>query len=278
MNWKRPLGLEVDMLNDDYHKSPGISSSQAKLALKAPALYRASIAGELPHKQTPAMTLGTIVHTIILEPGMLDSDAVVLPKFKATKAGKEEKAEFMAHHAGKIMLPQADMDKAAAMANSVMALTDAEAILSDSTNELSGWYDDPETGLLCRYRPDARTDYCIADVKTCQDASPAGFSRAIENFGYALSAAHYLIGDEQLTGTTHRQFVFICVESSPPYLPAIYVLDQESLDYGTWQRRKALDIIKRCTDSGIWSTYQDGIATEIGVPYWAIKKSIEDMQ
>lgn len=267
-----PTGLVPDISNADYHASDGISSSQLKLALKAPALYKASIDGQLPHKQTPAMALGTAVHTLVLEPEHAERDMVITPTFGRTKADREARAAFVEEHAGKLSISQEDMDKAQRMRDSIMSLTDAAAILGESENELSGWYTDPDTGLQCKYRPDARTDWALADVKTCQDASADGFARAIATYSYALSAAHYLYGDHCLTATTHRQFVFLCVESNPPHLAAMYVLDDNSIDYGFWQRKKALTTIKRCLDIDRWDTYNDGIAMPISLPRWELNK------
>jgi len=267
-------GLIAGISNEDYHADPAISSSALKYALKCPAMYKAYIDGKLPNKSTPAMDLGSVVHALVLEPETIDDVAVVAPIFSG-KGSVAARAEFKAEHDGKIVLSEDDWAKCAAMASNVVANQDVAAILAESQNELSGWYDDPMTGLRCRYRPDIRTDWIIGDLKTCQDPSPAGFSRAIENFGYAISAAHYLLGDEKLMGSDHKQFAFICVESAPPYLTATYILDQEDLAYGASQRARALATIKNCTETGVWPGYGGGVFTYIGVPFWAKKSFLE---
>lgn len=266
--------LIAGISNEDYHADSAISSSVLKYALKCPAMYKAHIDGKLPHKSTPAMDLGTVLHALVLEPETIDDVAVVAPIFQG-KGSVAARAEFKTENAGKITLSEDDWAKCSAMAASVVADPEVAAILAESQNELSGWYDDQDTCLRCRYRPDIRTDWMIGDLKSCQDASPAGFSRAIENFGYAISAAHYLTGDEQLMGSDHSQFAFICVESAPPYLTATYILDQEDLAYGASQRARALATIKNCTETGLWPGYNNGQPSYIGVPYWAKKSFLE---
>ena len=193
--------LLPNISNEVYHAHPAIGSSRLKQVLKCPALYQANI----PMKTTPAMDLGTVVHAMVLEPDTLQDVVVIAPKF-AGKGAQAARAEFKANHAGRILLSAEDMAKAHAMASNVLALPDVSQMLDYAVCEHSGVYNDPATGLACKYRPDIRTDWVIADVKTASDASVSGFSRAIENFGYALSAAHYLTGDQALTGSDHRCF------------------------------------------------------------------------
>ena len=268
-------GLQPNISSDNYHASSGISSSQLKYALKCPALYKAHcIDKTMPPLQGPALDLGTLVHAMVLEPHTVDDIAIIKKKFSGVGA-RTKAAEFASEHEGKLLITQFDWDRATAMSESVLSMPYVEALLSESQNELSGWYKDTETDLLCRYRPDIRTDWIIADLKTCTDASHDAFSRTIDKFGYAISAAHYLTGDTALMGTEHRQFAFICVESSPPYLTAMYILEDEAISYGDSKRSKALSIIKNGLETGIWPGYNHGMPAHIDVPGWAKRDLIE---
>lgn len=273
----RHNSLVAGISNEDYHDSAGVSSSQLKYVVHAPAKYKAMIDGEIDFNQTPAMALGTAVHIMALEPDLVDEQIIQKPKFSGPGAVLERK-EFNDEHEGKVILSADQLAAARAMAANIMKLPDFKRISADSQNEMSGWYDDPETGLLCRYRPDMRTEWCIADVKTCASAEKSAFSRQIYNLGYHISAAHYIAGDSVLMGTDHRQFIFICVESTAPHLAAVYVLDEEDLRFGEWQRARGLAKIKECQDKGEWPSYQGGIASSIGVPHWAKKEFLEEMK
>jgi exodeoxyribonuclease VIII len=248
--------------NEYYHASPAIGSSRLKQVLKCPALYHANV----PMKASAAMDLGTVVHAMVLEP---DEDvAVIAPAFSG-KGSMAARAEFKANNAGRIVMTAAEMAKAQAMASNVLALPDVGDILSVAQCEHSGWYEDPETGLACKYRPDCRVPWACLDLKSAADASPAGFSRAIETFGYHISAAHYLIGEHEVSGVDHETFCFLVVENTAPYLAASYVLDAESLALGRWQRAKALAMIKACTEANDWPSYGNSQVSYIGVPHWS---------
>lgn len=262
-------GLYANLSNEDYHSGPGISSSDIKLAKKALALYKAKLDGELPNKSTPAMALGTAVHTLVLERHKADDDLAVMPAFGRTKSGLAAKADWLAEHEGKTHITEEQHITALAMSESLLALPDVQRILEQGEPEQSGYWID-ENGLLLKYRPDFRTDWCLFDVKTTRDLSSESFSRDINNFGYHISAAHYLQGDTTLTGSSHRQFVFGAVESAPPYLAACYVLDGESLELGRTICENTLRRIAEAQKSGVWPGYNAGLTREIGVPRWAL--------
>jgi hypothetical protein len=257
-------GLMPGISNEVYHASPAIGSSRLKQVLKCPELYDANP----KFKATASMDLGTTVHAMLLEPETVLDIAMQAPTFSG-KGSVAARAEFKAENSGKILLSADDWRRAEDMTASLLSLPDVYEILIDAQCEHSGWYDDPITGLACRYRPDARTDWLIADLKTCADASPAGFSRAIENFGYHISAAHYIIGDQVLNNIKHQVFAFLVVESTAPYLAATYLLSTDSLEFGKWKRAKALEKVKECTESGVWPGYNNNRPESISVPYWS---------
>lgn len=269
------LGLHAGISNAEYHAGPGISSTSIKYANKAMRLYHAHITGEVKFKETEAMRLGTAVHACTLEAMSFGEQVIVSKKFGTSDKAKKEKAEFYAAHPGKTIITADDYDKCRNMRDSLLALPDVEYIFSTGAPEMSGYYVDRDqhgnrTNMLCKYRPDWRNDECILDIKSTNDITKEAFKRTINNFGYHISAAHYLEGDRITMGTNHRQFVFACVEPEPPYLAILYVLDEESLELGEWLRRKALKGIKHGRDSEQWPGYNDELTTTIGVPQYAL--------
>lgn len=69
----------------------------------------------------------------------------------------------------------------------------ARLLLKGGKAELSIFWNHPEYGYLCKCRPDyLREDLkVIVDYKTCIDASPEGFGRAVYNFRYHNQAEWY---------------------------------------------------------------------------------------
>lgn len=273
---KRPsheLGLFEGISNQDYQTSAGISSTTVKYADKAMVLYHQVMQGNVPFKESEAMRLGTAVHKLTLEALDFSKEIAVSKKFGRKKADQEEKAEFYAEHQGMTIIDSDQYEKCRRMRDSLMSLPDVAIIFESGKPERSGYYIDKGrdgTGMLCKYRPDWRTDWCLFDIKSTTDISSGKFSRTVNDFGYHISAAHYLDGDKITTGTDHGQFIFGCVESEPPFLAITYTLGAKSLEFGRWARRNALNGIKHGRDTGEWPLYNHGITTDIEVPSYAM--------
>jgi hypothetical protein len=121
--------------------------------------------------------------------------------------------------------------------------------------------------MRCKCRPDwlSADGATIVDLKTCIDASPAGFAKAVANFGYQIQAAHYL------AGTMAKRFIFVAVEKTAPYAIGVYELDTEALVHGTIARHNALQLIGDCRATNNYSSgYTDGIQ-KLQLPGWALK-------
>jgi len=270
---RQALGLFSGISNKAYHNSPGISSSQLKDYIHAPKIHRAYQTGELVFKTTPAMELGTTVHTLVLEPENFDKEFAIRQKVDGrTNAGKAYKVEFEADNAGKLIIDAEEFDTAQRIRDAILNHPEVRLIFAEGEAESSGYYldenDERETGTfqLCRYRPDWRREDGLFDVKTCRDASPVGFMHQINNLGYHISAAHYIEGDRILKNTDHRQFTFIAAETEPPYLVAVYILSERSLQLGEHLRRIGLNGLKASRENDFWPSYNHDLATEINLP------------
>jgi len=250
------------MNNADYHSDPAVSASHLHSIAKSPAHYYSRYLAPVkpPSIQTTAMQFGSLVHTAILEPDELAARYGVCPP-RNTKAGKEAAEQMKAD--GIEAITQSDWDTAAAMSDAVYAHPAASELLQQGAPEQSFWWDDNETGLRCKCRPDwLRPDGVVVDLKTTQDASPKGFAKSIANFRYHVQAAHYLNGLEA------QRFVFIAVEKTYPFAVGTYELDRVSLDEG--QRLAARDLrrIAACRKLDKWPGYSQTIST-LTLPAWA---------
>jgi exodeoxyribonuclease VIII len=107
----------------------------------------------------------------------------------------------------------------------------------------------------------------MVDLKTTRDASPRGFMRSIADYRYHVQAAWYLNGVEQATGKRPDQFIFICVESTAPYVVAVYAADEVMTDRGYEQAMKDLGKLAECRAADSWPSYSDQIET-ISLPGW----------
>ena len=249
--------------NADYHADPAISASQLKTVMQSPYHYwsRYLDPDRVAMVPTAAMRFGSLAHCAVLEPDELSTRYQLAPD-RRTKEGKAAVVEMAA--AGIEAVSEADMVLAVNMAVAVHGHPTAGALLQSGMAEQSFWFDDIATGMRCKCRPDWFDGTTIVDLKTCQDASPAFFARAVANFSYQIQAAHYL------AGTLATRFIFVAVEKQAPYAIGVYELDAEALVHGSIARHNALQRIQDCRAINEWPGYTDGIQT-LQLPGWALK-------
>lgn len=256
----------------EYYADPAIGGTALRDALRSPLHFWARhLDPAREFKETPAMRLGTLAHLAILEPERWADETILAPTVdRRTKAGKEAWAAFLEEAAGKEIVSAEDAAIVESIAAAVRGHRGAGALLKGAATEVSLEWRDDATGMRCKGRMDAvaKHDDVIIDVKTCQDASPASFTRSIANFGYHIQAAHYIDGYEAATGVRPRAYIWIAVESSAPHGVAVYAADLGMLEIGAEKRAMALEIIAECTESGHWPGYPAEIQT-ISLPGWA---------
>lgn len=183
--------------------------------------------------------------------------------------------EWLQNNQARTVLSQEQWDQLHGMRDAVLNHPAASALLTKVPGkaELSVYWNDPETGALCRCRPDWwREDDLLVDLKTGEDASLEGFAKSIANWRYDVQAAMYLDGVRIATGRQPKGFVFIVVEKRPPYAVGVYVLDAESLELGRVQYVTDLRRYAECVKTETWPGYGDKIQS-ISVPAWHANKN-----
>ena len=262
------------MNNADYHAHSAVSKSHLDQVARSPLHYWARYLdpNRIVPEPTPAMAIGSAVHTHVLELDQWDARYVSAPDGidRRTKAGKAEWEAFTTAATGRTVLPKADADLVMRMAHSVFTHPAAAMLLAlPGKAETTHMWTDAATGLQCKCRPDWLTDdgRLLVDLKTTEDASPRGFSRSIVQWRYFLQASWYLDGVEQATGTRPEQFLFLCVEKKAPYAVAVYAADAEMIAAGAQTAARDLDVLATCKAAGAWPGYSDQIEP-ISLPPW----------
>jgi len=260
--------------NAEYHRHSAVSKSHLDLVARSPLHYWARYVdpNRVEPEPTPAMLMGTAVHTHVLELDAWDSRYIAAPESidRRTKAGKEAWAAFEAEAAGRTVISRADADLVMAIGRAVHGHLAAAALLSwDGAAETTHMWTDAATGLECKCRPDWLTSdgSLIVDLKTTEDASPAGFRKSIANFRYHVQAAWYLHGLEQATGKRPDQFIFICVEKKPPHAVAVYAADAEMVAAGYDTAMRDLEVLATCKQANAWPGYSEQVEL-ISLPPW----------
>jgi hypothetical protein len=265
-----PPGVYDQLPAEEYHADPSLSASGMKLLLDpgCPALYRY----ERDHPQPPKATFdfGHAAHRLVLGDGaklrVLDYDDYKTKD--ARQARDDARAEGCVP-----MLPH-DMDKAWAMAAVVRAHPVAGALFRGGRPEVSLFFKDPTTGVPLRARLDWLDDQrkgraVLTDYKTIGTGVDLDhIERAIYDYGYHCSGAQYseavqaldLAGDDAVT-------TLVFQSKDPPFLVRVVQLPFDALKVGRAKRRAAINLFKECSDSGVWSGYDD--VAYAGLPPWA---------
>ncbi|HBD7935516.1 TPA: exodeoxyribonuclease VIII, partial [Escherichia coli] len=210
-------GIYYGISNENYHVGPGVSKSQLDDIADTPALYLWRKNAPVDNTKTKTLDLGTAFHFRVLEPEEFSNRFIVAPEFnRRTNAGKEEEKAFLMECAstGKTVITAEEGRKIELMYQSVMALPLGQWLVESAGHaESSIYWEDPETGILCRCRPDKIIPefHWIMDVKTTADIQR--FKTAYYDYRYHVQDAFYSDGYEAQFGV-QPTFVFLVASTT----------------------------------------------------------------
>lgn len=257
-----------DISNDEYHGSEGISRSQLMLLDKSPYhfWYKHLSGLSQPQEPTLPMVMGSLFHTLLLEPHMFSKEYCLLSKIdRRTAQGKEIYSNFIEENKGKIIISQEQFDKAMHMAELVKKHEIVSTLLDESVFEQSIFWTDKETGLQFKVRPDIWSQKMVVDVKTTQDASPNRFMSSAYKYGYYIQAGMIYEACKAI-GKPFEMYVILAIEKDEPYVPSVFILDGDALQFGIDQFQNYKRKLKECFDSNKWPAYP---VMELSVPKYA---------
>lgn len=258
----------LNMPDHEYHAMPELSSSGAKALLESPARFNYWRGKVRPPKDE--YDLGHAVHAKVLGAGA----AIAVLDFDNYRTKAAQEARDDARASGLVPMLPKDMRPINEASEAVLRHPTAAALLSQPGNpEVSIVTSDPETGIGTRsrvdYLPYPRSPRAVAvDLKTARDASPAAFAKAVVEYGYDLQQEWYRTDYKNATGEEF-EFVFVVVETSPPYLVATYQLPLLFAEMGARKVQAARALYAECVESGRWPGYSEKIEV-IDPPVWAV--------
>lgn len=278
-------GLHAEFPADDYHaRIPGVASKGALDEIaRSPARYKAWLDGKV-REETPALSLGKAIHMALLEPDRFARTYLIAPDFgpcrktadcssERAKDNKTRRDAWRAEHAGAVLLDSRDGATTLGMVRAVVEHPTASALLLDGIAEATLKWRDPETGLVCKGRP----DYYLPDIATCLDikstvdAREDSFSRSIFNYGYHRQEAHYSDGFREVK-LPLEDYLLLAIEKEPPFDLSIWQLDDDARAVGREQVRAAMLKMAHFHALNEWPGYPIGIHP-ISLPAWARKRT-----
>jgi len=260
--------IAENMSFSEYKTRPGVHKSTLAEMAQSPAHYRYAVENE--REATPAMQFGSLVHCLVLEQERFEATYYVAET--TVRRGTDAWKKLESKAGGREILKPEEFAEACAIRDAIYAHPKAAEVLSHClSRECSFFWKDPETGIGCKARADALSisNFVIADIKTCQDASDGAFMKDVISYKYHWQAAMYVDGMQALVEKPFL-FVFIAVEKKPPYGVAVYLLSEAFLAAGRKAYKAALQDLLLCMTNSTWPCYSDE-AMEIQAPAWMEK-------
>ena len=271
-------GIYTGMSNSEYHASAGISRSAIMEYKKSPKHYwhrylNPSYKAKEPSKE---MIFGSAFHKLMLEHDTFFKEYFIAkknPHHGSSTAGREWKAQMLEESAGKIILEDEDYDKIIKMSHQLYGDSKSKELILDAQYEVSIFWEDPATGLLCKARPDILHENFVVDLKTTKDASFHSFQKDFYYDGYYLQMAMIKDAVKAVKQKDIDCFVDLAIEKLEPYAYAIYTIEDEAIQYGQEEYKFYLKEIKDCLEKQNYPVYP---ILSLGLPTWINTEEFEN--
>jgi hypothetical protein len=271
------MPVKYGLSMEDYLATDAASSTVIrKLLSHSPA--HAKVLMDDKGVESQAFKDGKLIHTLVLEPHLLNEKYFIAQKdgidYK-TKEGKLFKQE--AEEAGLIPVKREVYMEFSALAEAIMSHANAKLMPQLGKPEASLFWTDADTGVNCKSRPDWlwEDQGILFDLKTTEDARDKGFQASIASYGYHLQAAMALDGYQAVFGKPAEAYIWVVVEKKAPYGVNTFRCTPELARHGRKASldgyKKGLVIYNECKKTGIWNGYSEEIKDMLP-PYWMTKK------
>lgn len=271
----------------DYHKKLTLNrenildpdswlSTSALKELRNCSLYQWRFAPK-SFTGSAAADWGSLIDCLITTPDEID-DIIAVHNYDSFRTKEAREFRDDAQSQGKILMNQAELDKANRAANRLLADPIAGPIIEKSKKQvilLSKVKEVNFKGLADLVPEDEPILY---DLKTTSDFSVGGISKAIQNFGYHIQAALYL----KLWNTLHpddmrKRFRFIWQSSAPPYEVAVTELPGFDIEAGSEWAAFQINRLIEAQEKSRWPNIVGDKVAIIGRPGYSEFKDIEEM-
>jgi hypothetical protein len=291
---KTPAAPGFDIPIDVYHADTSrISKSGLDEIHKSPAhyFYRYLDPNKKPSIEKEWAVTGNLVGCAAVTPDLFEVSHVVLNDKDICEeiAGKDwqkqnkrprstiKYAEWMEKKIveleGKTILLPEQMEQVIAMRDSLRRNRAIRALLASGWAERTFYHTDEDSGVECRERPDwicGGFPYLL-DCKTGVDVSPGRFGNSAHKFRYHVQDAFYTDGCIK-NGLDIRGFVLACVEKTPPYNSAAYLIPPEATQLGRIEYKADLLKYAESRVNNKWPGYDDEFVQTLQFPQWAYKR------
>ena len=279
---KQPYHVECSLR--DYHRRAEWSNSQKEKLLESPPLfYGTYISHDFPRKVSKELDVGTVAHECLTNPGGLDAVVKVIPADALNAQGHRKGAnwkEWSEEHDGFIQMKASELTDIQRMVESVHRTVPAWILKNVRHREYSIVWQDEESGLMLRARPDLIVDHpdgiVLPDFKTTRTTTPRTFATDAAQYGYHRQAAWYADGMRAM-GMPPVACLLITVDKTPAHETNIYELEPEAIEHGRQQNRNAIHELAWRLDTNTWTAPHHGEIRMLDLPEWAYRDNPQEM-
>ena len=252
-------GVPMEAYHGQLCTGPSVSrSSLWRIFQESPRHYWIeSYLNPRAEKKDPstALAFGSAAHHCLLGEEAFNRRYVSRPaRFDSWRTADSKAWKAEAEAAGLTVLIPEQIDMIRRMAESLAEEPLIKAGILNGLVEHTMVYQDKETGVWIKVRPDCvPTDGAdISDLKTIADITDDGIEKAIGDTGLNMQGA--MVGEacREVLGVEMASFNLVFAEKTPPNCIQIKTLTGEDLELGERQVRASLRMFKRCLDANDW--------------------------
>lgn len=286
-------GIHTNISITDYHANrshiSATSIKEAKVSLKQFDWFRR---GLMPKSEGTHFDFGNAFELALLDKAGFEKDvAIMQTEYWVALAQEEKKAEgkealkvpknsarykaeeskFLAANQGKYIIP----DKGAQSYEYIEQMLEScykdetiRKLIEGTEYQLSLFWEDPQTGLQLKTRPDIckRKKNVVVNLKTANDGSPKSFTKDLVNYDYPLQACVEISGCLN-TGLMDEvdNYFWLVVEKNPPFNATIYEFDKADIKLCMDELDYLLHKIAEAEEKNEWPGYTDQADNKYGI-------------
>ena len=261
-------GLYTTLSDAEYFAAEGLNFSTFRAFLKSGKAFLYQL--ENPVKTTPAMTLGSLFHAMVLAPETICKYKRA-PKYDArTKEGKKIRDDFQASLEEDDVLVTEEMWETAIGMVEGLEDTVKEELKLSTLKEVSLFFSYSSLSLKAKLDSWSPDRGVLLDVKTISNISD--FERVIINRYYYLQLAWYDLALRTVTDADVKEWKIAFIETEPPYDSLVCSLDNEYKNFSRYKLMEHLEYFIGCQEIYGFTGVSVGRELTVRMPSWLEKK------
>lgn len=270
-------------------KTDFVSSTQLRRIARSPKHFL-----HTEEKETRDLKLGSLIHLAILEQDkfarqvkvLRQQDLPVPEKDFRTKANREyrDRLTSQAFEKGYQVVGEADYEVAGGLHDMMMKKLAYRKLLEKAEMIETSFYcvnNEYATPIQQKARPDALSlqSAFMADVKSCQDASPHAFGRDMAKYDSPVQACFHIDVVEQTVRDMAKarqidkryadfkiaQYFYVAAEKKPPYEIQIYRMKDEDMQSARLKYHNLMEELAGCMKEDRWPGYEKDADNSYGI-------------